>query len=718
MKNKLFIGLFFIISLLSFGNENKKDLKIGLALSGGGAKGSAILGVLRTLEKYNVKVDYISGTSTGSIIGVLYSLGYPLDGIEKIIDNSDWNYIFSNNIERNFLPIEKKMELDSYFFSVVIDENYNLRFPKGAITGQNMYLELKNLFWVAEEIEDFSKLPIPISIVTANLQNGEKVVIKEGDLAKAVLKSSAIPAFIQPVEENGVFYGDGGVASNLPVTEAFEMGADVVIAIDVSTEDFKLKENSNIIDILTKLSLYKGIENFKEEKEKASIMIIPEIKDHHPLDFTKPKELIKKGIEAAEKNRETLKKLRRKDFRRKKIFHKKKHEIHEIEVVNSSNIKLKDIKPYFPFNKSGFYTREEILLFIKSIYSKANVKKIFYEIKDKKILLDIREINGWKLSGAINYSTDYSLALGLLGKLPNTNNVFIDNTFVRGELSIYPKFYIDKYFIGNGHGFKPFSRIRLKTEKTPLILYDDDSKESKFKVKNHGGEIFLGGSYKSDYLLGFEAIYNNGTLRYDEGNSAFKIFEENLNYLKYGLSFKIDTLNNLYFPSKGFHGEASYETSKNNADFETYFLNASYYYPLNSKLSFGVNASSGKQEGKDIPADEHFKIGGIRNEFNSNIFKFYGMHGMRLHSSEFYKGGLSLTYSLKNNLHFIANYNKLHVDDSPFTINNKKLSKKNSYDGYSLGIGWKTFIGPLEFYVSNDSAGEGVLLQSFFGYSF
>ena len=120
-------------------------------------------------------------------------------------------------------PLRDKMQTDKYFLNIEIDDNFNLKFPKGALRGENMYLTLKSILWKAEGVKDFDELPIPYRVMTTNLQTGEAVMISEGDLAKAVFKSMAIPTALDPIEENGEYFIDGGLARNLPMQELIDI---------------------------------------------------------------------------------------------------------------------------------------------------------------------------------------------------------------------------------------------------------------------------------------------------------------------------------------------------------------------------------------------------------------------------------------------------------------------------------------------------------------
>ncbi|MGL5702074.1 MAG: patatin-like phospholipase family protein, partial [Cetobacterium sp.] len=210
-------------------DENRP--KVGLVLSGGGAKGAAHIGVLRVIEKYGIPVDYVVGTSAGSIIAAMYSVGYTPDEIEKTVTDLQFYELFRNASNRDLESIVQKTQSNKYPLTISLNEDFNLSLPMGVLNGEYIYLELKKIFARAEGVKDFKEFPIPFRAMTTNLQTGESVAIDSGDLALATLKSMAIPTFLDPIRDGDNYYVDGGVADNFPVIQAINMGADVVIGV-------------------------------------------------------------------------------------------------------------------------------------------------------------------------------------------------------------------------------------------------------------------------------------------------------------------------------------------------------------------------------------------------------------------------------------------------------------------------------------------------------
>jgi Predicted esterase of the alpha-beta hydrolase superfamily len=205
----------FYYSQVREGFTIPKNPKIGLSLSGGGAKGFAHIGVLKVLDSLGVKVDYISGTSMGSIVGGLYASGYTGKEIEKIVMDTDFYTIIANEKTRQETTFFNK-SVDKYLLTIPVTNGKVNVLPKAISTGQkNIYL-LKELFKSVSNIDDFSKLPIPFMCIATNLESGKMEVFEKGDLVSSIMASSAFPGLMDPVKIGDSIYIDGAMTVNYP----------------------------------------------------------------------------------------------------------------------------------------------------------------------------------------------------------------------------------------------------------------------------------------------------------------------------------------------------------------------------------------------------------------------------------------------------------------------------------------------------------------------
>ncbi len=207
--------------------------KIGLVLSGGGAKGLAHIGILKAIDSAGLKIDFITGTSMGSILGGLYAIGYSADSIEKIARGIDWDLLLSNQSSMRSMITDEKSEYGKYDVELPWVNQW-FRFSTGVIEGQELWLKFSELFRPVYGINDFSKFSIPFKCLATDISTGEAVELDTGDIVTAVRASMAIPTIFTAVEDNGRKLVDGGVVRNFPVRDVRDMGADIVIGSNVS----------------------------------------------------------------------------------------------------------------------------------------------------------------------------------------------------------------------------------------------------------------------------------------------------------------------------------------------------------------------------------------------------------------------------------------------------------------------------------------------------
>jgi NTE family protein len=272
--------------------------KIGLALSGGGARGIAHVGVLKALEELQVPIDYIAGTSMGSIAGGLYASGLSGQELHNTVVSVDWNKIFNLNIDRDQQSYREKQNQRRFFqLNVGLDKDHQLATTSGIVGGQNLFLALKRLT-KGIHTDDFSKLPIPFKAVATDLNTAESYWLEKGDLALAMRASMAVPLAFAPVKIDGHVLVDGAILNNLPVDVVRAMGADIVIAVNISTPLEEIKSNSSFLTMATQSLDVALIQNTLRALENADIIITPNLEGYGSADFNKGTEMIAKGYEA------------------------------------------------------------------------------------------------------------------------------------------------------------------------------------------------------------------------------------------------------------------------------------------------------------------------------------------------------------------------------------------------------------------------------------
>jgi NTE family protein len=282
--------------------------KIGLALGGGGARGAAHIGVLKVLEELRIPIDYIAGTSMGSVVGGLYVVGYSPESLDEIITKVDWGTLFIDAAPRADVIYRRKE--NDYFVPPGVTlgvKKGSLVFPAGLVAGRKLSFLLNTLTLPDVGIHDFDKLPIPFRAVATDARTGQPIVLSEGSLPRAIRASMAIPVVFTPVEYEGHLLIDGGEAENLPVQTVLAMGADVVIAVDVaSSSEIPKEAPASMTEMLGRLIDLPLLRNTLESRKLATLVITPDLKGFSSGDFPKAGQIIPRGETAARADAEKL----------------------------------------------------------------------------------------------------------------------------------------------------------------------------------------------------------------------------------------------------------------------------------------------------------------------------------------------------------------------------------------------------------------------------
>jgi NTE family protein len=277
--------------------------RIGLVLSGGGARGAAHIGVLKVLEELHVPVDAIAGTSMGAVVGGLYASGLSAADIERVMTSVDWQDAFRDRPARKDLNFRRKLEDQNFLVKFPVGiKGRRFRLPRGLVQGQKLAQILRSLTLPVAQIQDFDRLAIPFRAIATDIVTGDRVVIDHGDLTTAMRASLSAPGVFAPVESEGRMLVDGGLSSNLPIDVAREMGVDVLIVVDCG---FPLLERGKLDSVATVSNQMLAIlirHNTTEQRKSLTeedVTIDPALGDFSSLDFTEHAKAMRIGEQAA-----------------------------------------------------------------------------------------------------------------------------------------------------------------------------------------------------------------------------------------------------------------------------------------------------------------------------------------------------------------------------------------------------------------------------------
>lgn len=284
---------------------------LALVLSGGGARGAAHVGVLKVLEELHIPVDFVAGTSMGSIVGGLYASGLSPAEMEKVLSTTDWDDIFDDSVTRSDLSYRRKRDQDGTLTKLVIGvEKGRPSLPSGLVSGQKLNFLIRELTLPVATVTDFDQLPIRYRTVATDIATGKKRVFSGGVLPEAIRASMAFPGLFSPVDVDGQRLVDGGVAENFPVEEALAADAERIIGVDIGTPLAKREELETFIRILSQTTGFvtsRNVEDSRQRLRPGDLLIEPGLEGISFSDFAKMGKAVAAGEKAARSHVEELK---------------------------------------------------------------------------------------------------------------------------------------------------------------------------------------------------------------------------------------------------------------------------------------------------------------------------------------------------------------------------------------------------------------------------
>ena len=545
-------------------------LKIGVVLSGGGAKGAAHVGVLKILEEHNIPVDYIAGTSIGAYVAGMYSLGYSASEVEAIMMGVNWDSGYSDTIPRNILSYRDKQLRDRY--NIPLNIGYNegqVRAPSGLLRGQTMSQLLRQSTDLVQQFGHFDDLAIPYRAVATDLETSLPVVISHGSMVKAMQASATVPGALQPAQIEGKLLVDGGIANNMPVDVVKAMGADIIIAVDIGSPLVKKDKLDSTIAVLDQLSNF--LTNASTEKQKQlltdkDVLIRPAIDALSTTDFTIMPLALTLGKEAANGQLYKLSSMsvspeeyaayvEAKKAKGKLLMADVRHPINEIVFENQSKVSLNLLTETLNIKPGQAVSKDELNEALKRIYSLNKFERVdaeFVEGEDGRILTVTTKAKSWGpnyFQLGFNWEDDFNSESAISFDMAYT---MTDLTFNGGEWRNEVKLGIEKLFATEF--YQPldrdqqfFSRARYQYDTRDWDLYDNNSRILTFDKKTHTIELGIGYNYTLQGMIELGLVAEKGAIVNDVW------LPQDLDFSSYGAYFRFgyDSLDSISFPTSG-----------------------------------------------------------------------------------------------------------------------------------------------------------------------
>ncbi|RAJ08896.1 NTE family protein [Chitinophaga skermanii] len=720
-KQLLLIILAFVFYQPMHAQQHHTRPKIGLTLSGGGAKGLAHIGILEAIDSAGLKIDYITGTSMGSIVGAMYAIGYRGDSIEQIARQMDWANLFSSQPLKTEISIEEKSEFGKYLIELPFEYG-RPKLASGVIVGQQLWLELARLAYPVKDQKDFSKFSIPFKCVATDIATGNAVVLDSGELVTSIRASMAIPSVFTAVRIGNKKLVDGGVVRNFPTKTVKDMGADIIIGSNVSNGLRPENELVTPIDIIYQLGFYKDADDFTEARKLTNIYIHMPLKAYSAASFGSVEEIIEAGKEEGRQMYPVFKHLADSlkaldptyQFVENRLPWAADLEITSIRITGLRHSNEKFFRSRLGLKEGGCYTPDQLRLAVQNVYSTRFYKQITYNLvhdgagqNRMDITVDENPLTYVKFAFNYNTFTDFAAIVNITQR-----NFIVPNSraYVTLAISENPRLTAE-YFKYLGRKRNLGIALGIHYEDNPLTIYNDFRSQQEYKYMYGAAD----GHFQ--FMPSRNLSFSLGT-RYEYVRAKPKISQHlelngHVTQLNSYLQMNYNTTNRVMFPTKGmsFTVEAgqifdqradltirsggtvisSDSVGLNYENYQRLLSRFTYYLPLNRKLTTIWNAGIGMNFNYSESIINNYWLGGITQNTRTQL-PLVGYVDGEVISSSAATTQLALQYEVVNNLFLTP---RVGVAVYDFTTNNQNTNYK-FLSGYGMSVGYSSRFGPLE----------------------
>jgi NTE family protein len=697
--------------------------KIGVTLSGGGAKGLAHIGILKAIDSAGLKVDYITGTSMGAIIGALYAVGHSADTLENICSNIDWETLLRDQVSLRTLFMEEKDEAQKYILELPWI-NHRFQLSTGLLEGQEVWLKFSELFFPVYNVKDFSRFNIPFRCISTDVGSGEAVVMTNGEISSAVRSSMAIPSLFTAVDYDNLKLVDGGLVRNFPVKDVKEMGADIVIGSNVTSGLLPSDKLRNVFQILLQIAFFRESEDTKKEVPLCDIYIPFRLDNYNMGSFSDADDILQRGIEEGRKLYPRFKKLAdslNAIYGEQSII---KNRLPAVDKITISSIEVKGLEKtthdFFIHTMDFFtnraYTAKELTTGVRRAFGTRYYKRIIYSLVPKDdgschILFDVIENPFTFAKIGLHYSR--FTGIGVIGNF-TTRNFFTPNSRSLISVNLGESFRLKGEHLQYIGRLKNFA-LTLKTQfdRFDFLTYEQFKENGLYQQNYWEVSEKIHYSPARSFAIGlghrFEWLHYYPTITPDlalKGKNEFSSFFTYINH---------NTLNRNSFPTKGIkieaeggrtlrqnprvsfliNGEEPNDPDSIKVDNKPFFytnITAEGYLPISKTTTAFLVAQSGINFNYSRNILNEYIAGGMVKLFRHQII-FAGLQEGSVYSPALAMIQGGIRYEIVNNVYLTGRANVLFnnlVSKSDF------FKDRDFYSGYALTFSYNFALGPLD----------------------
>ena len=695
--------------------------RVGVVLSGGGAKGFAHIGALKVIEESGLPIDYIAGTSMGSIIGGLYAIGYSPETMTRLVREQNWNAIMSDAIPQKYISIDDKI-LDRHYLATFPFRNKKIQMKSSIYDGSMINLLLARLTSPAYKINNFEELSIPFLCVAADIENAEAYEMTKGNLQRSIRASMSIPFYFPPVEIDGRLLIDGGLRNNFPIPNVREKGVDIIIGIDVQRNFHTKEELNSMAIIMDQIIAMSDIDAYTKAKENTDIYIKPEVAKYGMMDFNSYDTIITLGEVATRAYLPQLKRLAD-SIRSIQDYTIERPNVVPLDSIYVVALKVKGvneenanfIRKSINKNYPSKIAIQDIENAIMSITATGYYKDIWYNLapatKGANLIIHCKEKEEESVSIAAHYDSDYGIGILANITLKNTIN-FPKRSTLAADINIAEDPYFKFRFHSNiSQKFKYGADISMIS--LFMNQYYDKTINNSYKVQDNKLDLFI------EYMPTLQQQVRTGIVGnyvHLRDNLVHVVDADNYDFIAHAyINYHINNEDSPTFASKGWKlningkylvpfiklddGSTMGHSIIVKADFDGSIA-------VGKRHSLKIGATVGSSFTNDeIPLSYRFFVGGQSHmKYFDNIIAFEGLRFTQLYGNNIAIGKISWQYNFYKSLYAIANCNGGYVADDHSTW----FSDENFTFGCGLTLGMKTKAGPIEVSIMGSNRCSGV----------
>lgn len=722
LKSNAWILFFLVLCLESQAQVTAARPKIGLTLSGGGAKGLAHIGILKAIDSAGLQVDLLTGTSMGSIMGSLYAVGYSGNELEKIVRKMDWDMLLSNSSSLRALVMEEKDEYEKYAIELPW-KNHRFQLPTGILESEELWLKFSELFFPVYNIKDFSKFPIPFKCIATDIATGHAVVLDTGEIVSAIRASMAIPSVFTAVERAEHKLVDGGVVRNFPVQDVKEMGADIIIGSNVATGLLPKEKVNNALQILMQIAFFKEAEVAKKEIDLCYLYMPIPLDAYNTGSFNRSAEILELGIAEGLKYYPVFKKLADSLDALYGPHPRPERKLPVVDSIKISSVEIQGLEhtteDFFVhmmgFYSNKYYSSQKLANMVRRVFGTRYYSRIVYSLVPQpdgtvRVVFNVTENPRSFAKGGIHYNK--FTGIGVLGNF-TIRNFLLPHSRSTATVNLGEKFRIKgEHLQYLGRSKRVAAIAGVQYEFLDIPSFTDFRKDGEYRQNYFKAELKLQYSSNRRFTIGAGTRFE--WIRYKPSIlTAFEIKGKN-DFVTSFLHWGVNSLDRTALPKRGIRLNGELGIVYNQApnvrfflsgnevdqdsigvrfnDYYRFLFNLEQYSPLNRRLVLFTQFQTGINFIYDQNIFNDYVIGGITRMFRNQIL-FAGLEEGSIFTPSVAALQLGLRYQITNSFYAAVRTNGLINN---FISPDNLLQRPSFLSGHAVSLGYNFALGPLE----------------------